>query len=269
MQTKIHWVLLTCSLLGLSACQKQAKETIPTNAIPTKAAPILARTSADHEVPLAQAEAWTRRWRNTSKDEAWWEENLFHGFTTPSEGVQAILAQEAPSIRGYLAIDEAGAQHLLLVGVDAEGNDMLDEEAGQGVYNLISPCPQDCGDNSPLLQNEPIHSTIEPTGNQITLETANTWTKRWRDTPKDEAWWAEHPFQGFTIPSSNFANLLADGASQFRLYLAIKPDLGITIAMVGIDENGRDMVEETAGERVYDTVFLVPPFGKDKSSLAE
>ncbi len=263
MQTKIHWVLLTCSLLALSACQKQAKETIPTISTPTKTAPILARTSADLEVPLAQAEAWTRRWRNTSKDEAWWEENLFHGFTVPTAGVEAILAQEAPSIRSYMAIDEAGAQHLLLVGVDAEGNDMLDEEAGQGMYNLISPCPQDCDYDSPLLQDELVRSTIEPTGNQITLETANTWTKRWRDTPKEEAWWAEHPFQGFTIPSSNFSDLLSDGAIQFRLYLAIKPDLGITIVEVGVDENGRDMVDEAIGQRVNDLSLPVPPFGPD------
>lgn len=96
-------------------------------------------------IPLSTASDWTKAWRNrtTLQD--------INGFWIPMIDVnEARLELGVENMRGYLGIDGNGVQHLLLVGVNAKGNDMIDELKGEFVYDYTKPCPQQCGNGNLL-----------------------------------------------------------------------------------------------------------------------
>ncbi|MGH1383483.1 hypothetical protein [Kordia sp.] len=96
-------------------------------------------------IPLATAADWTKEWRNrtTLQD--------INGFWIPMIDVNEAREElGVENMRGYLGIDGDGEHHLLLVGVNAKGNDMIDEAAGQFVYDYTLPCPQQCGNGNVL-----------------------------------------------------------------------------------------------------------------------
>lgn len=66
------------------------------------------------------------------------------------ESIETILAQEgAVGVRIYYGLDEAGVQHLVMVGADADQNDQV-----QGLLaQMAPPCPPLCGDGN-RLNNE-------------------------------------------------------------------------------------------------------------------
>jgi hypothetical protein len=96
-------------------------------------------------IPLTEAVDWVTRWRDSS-------ENLpVKGFLIPEIDVTEVLNEEGvANIRAYMAIDPSEEYHLLIVGVDADGNDMVDEAAGQYVYDFTRPCPSLCSKTGPL-----------------------------------------------------------------------------------------------------------------------
>lgn len=96
-------------------------------------------------IPLSDAVNWVTRWRESS-------ENMpINGFLIPEVDVTQVLAEEGvTNIRAYMAIDDSNAYHLLIVGVDANGDDMVDEDAGQYVYDFTRPCPPMCSKKGPL-----------------------------------------------------------------------------------------------------------------------
>ncbi len=98
-------------------------------------------------VPLSDAITWAASWQEATKTAAWWENNLFNSFKIPNESIAPLLAQDASEIRTYLGLDNNGDRHLLLVGVDSNGKDMLNEAVGQKAYNFANPCPQFFGGN--------------------------------------------------------------------------------------------------------------------------
>ena len=52
----------------------------------------------------------------------------------------------------YVGIDpESGLQKLMLVGVDAKGDDMIDAQKGYDIYDFTQPCPDKCDVKSPLF----------------------------------------------------------------------------------------------------------------------
>ncbi|WP_298511758.1 hypothetical protein [uncultured Kordia sp.] len=96
-------------------------------------------------IPLSTAEDWTKAWRNRTSIQD------IDGFFIPMADINEARAELGiENMRGYLGIDGTGVCHLLLVGVDAKGNDMIDEAAGQFVYDYTKPCPQQCGNNNGL-----------------------------------------------------------------------------------------------------------------------
>lgn len=96
-------------------------------------------------IPVATAAIWTRRWRDSNHD------LQINGFLIPGVDLTEVLAEPGVvDVRAYMAIDDREANHLLIVGVDANGNDMVDEDLGQYVYDFTQPCPPMCGTPSPL-----------------------------------------------------------------------------------------------------------------------
>lgn len=92
------------------------------------------------EFPLATAAKWTCSYRaaNPNKIKA-----HFFGYKI----IEKILAQEGcVGIRCYYALDDQGVQQLIMVGANADENDLYN-----GVIAEISrPCPPYCGSTNPL-----------------------------------------------------------------------------------------------------------------------
>ncbi|WP_298420522.1 hypothetical protein [uncultured Kordia sp.] len=100
-------------------------------------------------IPLSTASKWTENWRNRKEIED------INGFFIPMEDIDESRKEAGiKNMRGYLGIDGEGTKHLLLVGVNDKGNDMIDEEKGQFVYDHTKPCPQQCGDGNVLNGGE-------------------------------------------------------------------------------------------------------------------
>ncbi len=95
----------------------------------------------DHRVTLPQAAEQARRFRHggpTRKGDA----GAFN-----ATAVRALLDQPGcVGMRYYRATTAAGEDSLVLVGVDADGNDMVD-----GVLlDFVQPCPPWCSDGNAL-----------------------------------------------------------------------------------------------------------------------
>lgn len=99
---------------------------------------------SDFQITLEQAKSWIKTWRNNLPKEPA-KAHLINK--------QALLDVMQPadvvSVRTYLAIDDNNVQKLVLVGVDASGNDLID--ANHILTDLTQPCPSICDTNSPLF----------------------------------------------------------------------------------------------------------------------
>lgn len=92
-------------------------------------------------IPLPTAIQWTTNFRNQNPGAV---KAHFFG----SVIIQNILNQGAIGIRMYNGIDNLNAPQIILVGVDAAGNDMT-----TGIIaDMAAPCPIACDNGSPLCQ---------------------------------------------------------------------------------------------------------------------
>ncbi len=103
-------------------------------------------------IPLDTAQTWVNRWREAKKDQDWWNNHLFNAFLIPHQDLQGILDEGATDARAYLGIDDQQQIKLILVGVDANGKDMIDRS--HPVYDFTTPCPPICDWWSPLNETE-------------------------------------------------------------------------------------------------------------------
>jgi len=111
----------------------------------------------DYSIPMNTAKAWTKAWRSKMTDGDWLQANMKKAFLIPMEDFEELKKQGATNIRAYFGVEENTATEgsdelkLVLVGVDANGNDMTNEDQGESAYDYTSPCPPACGgNNSPL-----------------------------------------------------------------------------------------------------------------------
>ena len=106
-------------------------------------------SSVGDPLALETAKAWTANYRTKNPDDI---RSHFFGF----EIIQQILNEAGcVGIRIYYANDENGEKKLVLVGVDAEGNDllpldgemmMMDGGEGNTIADASWPCPDYCPD---------------------------------------------------------------------------------------------------------------------------
>lgn len=116
--------------------------------------------STTYKIPLADAERYTRRWReqNPGSDRA---------FTINVQELKEIINElgrrrqhDIPQIRVYFGIKDDNREALVLVGVDLNGSDItivppggVETEAqtdDSGTYDFTRPCPGTCDTTSPL-----------------------------------------------------------------------------------------------------------------------
>lgn len=100
-------------------------------------------------IDLATAKKWASNYKSTSQKP---DEILAHYFGF--EIIQDILSQSScVGIRIYYAIDESGEKKLILVGVNASGENMLPvtggrtSETGNIMADFSFPCPSYCPGN--------------------------------------------------------------------------------------------------------------------------
>lgn len=99
---------------------------------------------SDFKITLEDATKWIKNWRtNLPKEPA--KAHLIQK--------QALLDVMAPAdvvaVRAYMAIDDDGVQKVVLVGVDANGQDLIDDS--HILVDKSYPCPPNCGVESQLL----------------------------------------------------------------------------------------------------------------------
>jgi hypothetical protein len=98
----------------------------------------------EHEISLTEAAAMTKNYRDT----------ISTGDTIASyigkSDLQDMLNQaECVGARIYYGLSTTGGKELVLVGVDASGNDLY-----EGILlDRVFKCPQDCSTANPLNSN--------------------------------------------------------------------------------------------------------------------
>lgn len=103
-------------------------------------------------IPTSTAVTWVNNWRDPNRTISIAD---IKGFFVPHDDVQKAMAETgAENIRMYIGLeineDETHEFHLLVVGVDGDGNDLIDEETGLYVYDFTRPCPPTCSATGPL-----------------------------------------------------------------------------------------------------------------------
>lgn len=89
--------------------------------------------------------------------------------------------------------------------------------------------------------------------NTISLEKAKEWARLYRKDDPDG-------IIAFLIPKIDVTQLLnQNGVSNFRAYLGYDPEKKMEkLMIVGVDENGKDLIDEKLGNYIYDMTSPCP-----------
>ncbi len=100
----------------------------------------------DHSISLADASKMTRNFQlHAAPDQ------IIGGFFG-KDAVLAIISQEgAVGLRYYYGLDDEGTPHIILIGVNADGNDMTNGLLAERSTMCPPHCPEFNDLNSPLL----------------------------------------------------------------------------------------------------------------------
>jgi hypothetical protein len=142
-------------LVLVMSCDNQNEEIKRTNDVTQQSQARISKVtfngSEGDPLDLSLAKKWTANYRATLKSNNDVQAHFFG-----AEIIQQILQQPGSvGMRIYYALDDKGAKQLLLVGVDAQGNNILSnntfntlESGGDGlVADFSFPCPSTCPEN--------------------------------------------------------------------------------------------------------------------------
>lgn len=107
--------------------------------------------------------------------------------------------------------------------------------------------------------------------NTISLQTAQTWAKKWR---KEEGTYnSHHELRAFLIPKEDLTELLAENADAVRAYIGVDENDVEKLMIVGTKFNSETEVYEDMvpggelGGNIYDFTKPCPPNCDEKSPL--
>lgn len=99
---------------------------------------------SDFKITLEDAIKWITNWRNETPKE------LAKAHLIQKQALLDVMEpSDVVAIRAYMAVDNDGVQKVILVGVDANGQDLIDDN--HILVDKSKPCPPDCGIESQLL----------------------------------------------------------------------------------------------------------------------
>ncbi len=102
----------------------------------------------DHSISLEDASKMTRNFQLQAAPD-----QIIGGFFG-KDAVLAIISQEgAVGMRYYYGMDDEGTPHIILIGVEADGNDMIEGLLAERALPCPPACPEPNGLNSPLLND--------------------------------------------------------------------------------------------------------------------
>lgn len=103
-------------------------------------------------ITLEQAQEWAANWNKNKL--TFLEKTELKAFAIPGQVITDVTAHpEVVDVRTYFGLDDQSNPHLMVVGVDGEGNDMINEEEGLFIYNFGRPCPNWCNAVEPFINN--------------------------------------------------------------------------------------------------------------------
>lgn len=89
--------------------------------------------------------------------------------------------------------------------------------------------------------------------NTITLDQAQQWATNWRKNPNTEV-------IAFLIPEIDLTQVIAENETvNIRTYLGIDDKNNSKLMIVGVDVNGKDLIDETKGQYIYDFTSACQP----------
>lgn len=111
---------------------------------------------------LEKAVDWTTQWR--SQEGTFTDHENLKGFLIPLDDLKEVIAEpNVVNVRAYIGVnkDNDYQPHLIIVGVNEEGEDIIYKAAGTGcedgdgnvntgLYDFSQPCPTTCDTSSPL-----------------------------------------------------------------------------------------------------------------------
>ena len=101
-------------------------------------------------ITLEKAQDWAARWKGQEGD--YNKHHNLKAFWVPGvDFVQLLKETGAVDVRAYLGVDENEVEKLMIVGVDEDGNDMINDEAGWYIYDFSEPCPNKCNTKAPFI----------------------------------------------------------------------------------------------------------------------
>jgi len=95
---------------------------------------------------------WRANW--ASQGQNYISDTLTRYFTMPLVDITEFKDNKSSDVvaaRFHLGMEDIGTNmipHLMLVGVDANGDDVIDIAKGQYIYDVTKPCPNSCGKSS-------------------------------------------------------------------------------------------------------------------------
>jgi len=100
-------------------------------------------------ITLEKAQNWSARWK---EEQSKGTEAPVTAFLIPGIDVTQVMNEDKViDVRAYLGIDETNTERLMIVGVDADGNDMIDDSKGFYIYDFTIPCPPNCNKKGPFI----------------------------------------------------------------------------------------------------------------------
>ena len=103
----------------------------------------------DHSISLEDASKMTRNFQLQAAP------NQIIGGFFGKDAVLAIISQkEAVGLRYYYGLDDEGTPHIILIGVNADGNDMTDGLLAERALMCPPSCPESNDLNSPLVNED-------------------------------------------------------------------------------------------------------------------
>jgi len=94
----------------------------------------------NHDFPLDKASEWTANYRKANPDQ-------IKGHYFGRKAIRRLLSQKGcVGMRVYYALNEEAVKQLIIVGVDAHGDDLYEGLLAE----RSKPCPPVCGRRNPL-----------------------------------------------------------------------------------------------------------------------
>ncbi len=106
----------------------------------------------NNSIPVNMASQQTADWRAYNLAVA--PNNIVNGFFIPINSVNGAMLNAQNGLRVYGALAQTGdpsSLHLVIVGVDINGNDVLTNPDGSSaIFDFTAPCPLCCGGGNSL-----------------------------------------------------------------------------------------------------------------------